>query len=44
MSWQHLASLAPEGSVPVIGHTGIRLGGFSSNLFLYIDGSPGAER
>jgi methyltransferase family protein len=44
MSWQHLASLAPEGSVPMIGHTGIRLGGFSSNLFLYIDGSPGAER
>ena len=44
MSWQHLASLAPEGSAPVIGHTGIRLGGFSSNLFLYIDGSPGAER
>jgi SAM-dependent methyltransferase len=36
MSWQHLASLVPEGSVPVIGYTGIRLGGFSSNLFLYI--------
>jgi hypothetical protein len=44
MSWQHLASLAPEGSAPVIGHTGIRLGGFSSNLFLYIDGSLGAGR
>jgi SAM-dependent methyltransferase len=49
MSWQHLASLAPQdlvakGSAPVIGHTGIRLGGFSSNLFLYIDDSPGAER
>ena len=44
MSWQHLASLAPEGSAPVIGHTGIRLGGFSSNLFLYIGGSSGAGR
>jgi len=44
MSWQHLASLAPEGSAPVIGHTGIRLGRFSSNLFLYIGGSPGTGR
>ena len=37
MSWQRLSSLAPEGFVPVIGHTGIRLGMFSSNLFLFID-------
>jgi hypothetical protein len=50
MSRQHLASLAPqdlapEGSAPVmIGHTGISLGRFSSNLFLYIGGSPGAGR
>jgi SAM-dependent methyltransferase len=37
MSWHRLAALAPEGSVPVIGYTGIRLGPFSSNLFLSID-------
>jgi SAM-dependent methyltransferase len=47
MSWQRLAalapkslapkSLAPEGNAPVIGHTGIMLGRFSSNLFLFID-------
>ena len=41
MSRQHLASLAPQGSAPAVGHTGIRLGAFSSNLFLYIDGSAG---
>ena len=44
MSWKRLSALAPEGVVPVIGYTGIMLGPFSSNLFLYIDGSPGAER
>jgi hypothetical protein len=44
MSRQHLASLAPQGSAPAIGHTGIRLGAFSSNLFLYIDGSAGHGR
>ncbi len=37
MSWQRLSSLAPEGVVPVIGRTGIMLGMFSSNLFLFID-------
>jgi SAM-dependent methyltransferase len=46
MSRRHLASLAPKdlknaGDGPMIGYTGIRLGGFSSNLFLYIDGSAG---
>ena len=33
MSRQHLASLAPEGSAPVIGHTGIRLGGSAPTCF-----------
>ena len=37
MSWQRLSALVPEGVVPVIGHTGIMLGAFSSNLFLFID-------
>ena len=37
MSWQRLSALAPEGVVPVVGHTGIMLGMFSSNLFLFID-------
>jgi SAM-dependent methyltransferase len=37
MSWRSLAALAPEGSAPVIGHTGIRLGRFSSNLFLFME-------
>jgi SAM-dependent methyltransferase len=37
MSWQRLSLLAPEGAVPVIGHTGIMMGRFSSNLFLFID-------
>jgi SAM-dependent methyltransferase len=37
MSWRRLSALAPEGVVPVIGHTGIMLGMFSSNLFLFID-------
>ncbi len=32
-----LIALAPEGVEPVFGYTGIRLGWFSSNLFLYID-------
>src|SRR5436190_78889 len=35
MSWQRLSLLAPEGAVPVIGHTGIMMGRFSSNLFLF---------
>ena len=34
MSWKRLAELAPAGTMPVIGHTGFRLGRFSSNLFL----------
>ena len=29
---------APKGIAPIIGHTGIMLGPFSSNLFLFIDG------
>jgi hypothetical protein len=37
MSWQRLSALVPEGAVPVISHTGIMLGAFSSNLFLFID-------
>ena len=41
MSWPSLAALTP-GGVPVIGHTGIRLGPFSSNLFLCID--AGSQR
>ena len=43
MSRRHLASLAPSGDGPVVGYTGIRLGGFSSNLFLYIGGSAGTD-
>lgn len=34
-----LAAVAPAGFVPVIGYTGIMLGMFSSNLFLFIDTS-----
>ena len=41
MSRQRLAALSPEGTVPVIGHTGIMLGPFSSNLFLFVDASAG---
>ena len=37
MSRQRLSALVPEGIAPVIGHTGIMLGAFSSNLFLFID-------
>jgi hypothetical protein len=37
MSWQGLSALVPKGIVPAIGHTGIMLGAFSSNLFLFID-------
>jgi SAM-dependent methyltransferase len=37
MSWKRLSALAPKGAVPAIGHTGIMLGPFSSNLFLFID-------
>jgi Methyltransferase domain len=36
MSRQRLAGLAPAGCSPVIGHTGIMLGPFSSNLYLFI--------
>jgi len=36
MSRQGLAGLMPDGAAPVIGHTGIMLGPFSSNLFLFI--------
>ena len=43
MSRQSLAALVPEGIVPRIGHTGIALGPFSSNLFMFIDaGAPAA--
>jgi hypothetical protein len=45
MSWKRLAELAPAGTMPVIGHTGFRLGRFSSNLFLTfeapVDPPPG---
>jgi hypothetical protein len=34
MSQRTLRALAPKGTVPVIGRTGIRLGAFSSNLFM----------
>lgn len=37
MSRQRLVALAPEGSAPAIGTTGIGLGPFSSNLYLFID-------
>jgi SAM-dependent methyltransferase len=37
MSWRGLSALAPDGVGPVVGHTGILLGPFSSNLFLFID-------
>jgi hypothetical protein len=36
MSRQGLAALTPDGVGPVIGHTGVMLGRFSSNLFLFI--------
>jgi hypothetical protein len=39
MSWKRLAALAPNGTVPVVGRAGIVAGVFSSNLFLFIDGS-----
>jgi SAM-dependent methyltransferase len=43
MSWRGLAALAPAGTAPAIGHTGIALGPFSSNLFLSLQdpGEPG---
>jgi SAM-dependent methyltransferase len=44
MLQKRLAALAPDGTVPVIGYTGIMLGVFSSNLYLYIDGSAGDRR
>lgn len=34
---KRLAGLAPDGLVPVVGYTGIMLGMFSSNLFLFLD-------
>jgi SAM-dependent methyltransferase len=37
MSWQGLSALVPEGVAPVIGRTGIMLGPFSSNLFLFME-------
>ncbi|MCX7312297.1 MAG: methyltransferase domain-containing protein [Alphaproteobacteria bacterium] len=43
MSWRRLAALVPVGANPIIGHTGIRLGAFSSNLLLYLE-SPAASR
>lgn len=43
MSRRGLAALAPAGTAPLIGHTGIRLGAFSSNLFLYLDDSAGGR-
>jgi SAM-dependent methyltransferase len=38
MSRRRLAGLAPAAADCTIGHTGIMLGPFSSNLFLFIDG------
>ncbi len=35
---QDLAGLMPDGATPFIGHTGIMLGPFSSNLFLFVSG------
>jgi hypothetical protein len=43
MSRQSLAALVPEGVVPRIGHTGIALGPFSSNLFMFIDAAAGGK-
>jgi hypothetical protein len=39
MSRKRLSALTPDGAGPVVGTTGIMLGPFSSNLFLYMDGS-----
>jgi SAM-dependent methyltransferase len=43
MSWKRLSALAPGGAAPVVGHTGLMLGGFSSNLFLYMPGPDPAR-
>lgn len=37
MSWKHLASLVPGDCKAVVGYTGIKLGWFSSNLYLCVD-------
>jgi SAM-dependent methyltransferase len=44
MSRQGLAALVPPGRSPAMGHTGIRLGPFSSNLYLFFDGPAGENR
>ncbi len=41
---KRLAELAPEGTAPVIGYTGIVVGMFSSNLFLFMDGEAAGLR
>jgi hypothetical protein len=41
MSQRTLRALAPEGTDPLIGRTGIRLGAFSSNLFMLAGGPAG---
>jgi hypothetical protein len=43
MSWNGLAALAPAGTVSVMGHTGIALGPFSSNLFLILQAPASGE-
>jgi hypothetical protein len=37
MSKRRLKALVPPGIAPTIGHTGLMLGPFSSNLFLFVD-------
>ncbi len=37
MSRRGLGALTSDGVTPIVGHTGIRLGPFSSNLFLFIE-------
>ena len=52
MRWSGLAALAPKVASATLGYTGIRLGPFSSNLFLHLPrrdvprsaGGPGAHR
>jgi hypothetical protein len=40
MSKQRLHAAVPGGMASSMGYTGIPLGPFSSNLFLFIDGRP----
>ena len=43
MLHKQLTALAPEGVDSAVGYTGIMLGRFSSNLFLYIDSSTATQ-